>query len=333
MPLAVLFPGQGAAAPGAGRSWRDHPAWRVVNEAETKLDRDLEHLLLDADGDELLSTGASQLAVFLVSLMAWDAVAERLVAHHDAPVAFAGHSLGQITAIAAANMLDRADAFRLAGTRADACQRSADETPGRMVALLGCTREQADAVCARVDRAWVANDNAPGQIVIAGTSDALAEAVALARLEGVRRASPLPVGHAFHTPMLQDAAVELNPTLQAISWSAPIAPVVTNHDALAVADADGWPERLTRHLIEPVEWRRSIEGLHSRGVDTFLEVGPGRVLSGLVKRIVPDAVTLNVSEPSHLAALDAHLEQATDRTEQTDAHARALLATTGGVGR
>jgi [acyl-carrier-protein] S-malonyltransferase len=300
VPYAVIFPGQGAAAPGAGAPWRDHPAWSLVAEAESVLDRPLARLLLEADKDELSTTRASQLAVFLTSLMAWDAFAARL---DEEPVAFAGHSLGQITALVAAGAVDRADGFRLAAERAELSQASADANPGRMAALMGADLEAAERLCAAVDGVWVANDNAPGQVVVAGTAAGIEAAVEAAPGLGVRKLRVLDVGHAFHTPLLADAAEGLRPLLESLTFRTPTAPIVTNTDGNPHSDPSCWPSQLTRHLVEPVLWRQCQETLCVSGAGTFIELGPGRVLAGLAKRTVPDVTVHNVSQPTELAQL------------------------------
>ena len=300
MTFAVIFPGQGAAVPGAGAPWVDHAAWQVVREAEAATGRPLARLLLDADADELATTAASQMAVLLTSLVAWHAVAGVLP---GPAVAFAGHSLGQVTALVAAGALAPADGYRLAAARADASQRSADARPGRMAALMGTDPDAAAALCGEGADAWVANDNAPGQVVVAGTPEGVDALAERARGAGVRKVMPLAVGHAFHTPLLADAAAELAPTLAATTFRTPAAPVVTNTDAAAVDDPDAWPDLLARHLVEPVRWRETQLALAGLGATTFLEVGPGRVLAGLAKRTVPDVTVHNVATPDDLVAV------------------------------
>jgi [acyl-carrier-protein] S-malonyltransferase len=300
VPYAVIFPGQGAATPGFGAPWRDHVAWSLVAEAESVLDRPLARLLLDADKDELATTRASQMAVFLGSLMAWDALSALL---HEPPVAFAGHSLGQITALVASGALDRSDGFRLAAERADLSQASADDHPGRMAALLGSDLDDAQRLCAAVDDVWVANDNAPGQVVVAGTVAGIEAAVAAAPGLGLRKPRVLDVGHAFHTPLLADAAEGLRPLLESLAFRAPTAPIVTNTDAQPHTDPSCWPSQLTRHLVEPVRWRQCQQTLCVSGAGTFVELGPGRVLAGLAKRSVSDVTVHNVSQPAELAQL------------------------------
>ena len=300
MSYAAIFPGQGAASPGAGKPWADHAAWQVVVDAETATGRPLARLLLDADADELSTTGASQLAVLLTSLVAWRALDDRL---DEAPVAFAGHSLGQISALLAAGAIAPDDGYRLAARRADLSQLSADARPGRMAALVGTDLDVAAAVCDGGRDVWIANDNAPGQVVIAGTPEGLEAAAARAKDAGVRRVMPLDVGHAFHTPLLSEAADELRHLLDRLTFLAPSAPVVANTDAAAHTDPAGWPERLARHLVEPVRWRESQRTLADLGATTFVEIGPGRVLAGLAKRAVPDITVHNLATPTDLGPL------------------------------
>ena len=300
MSYAAIFPGQGAATPGAGQAWVDHPAWRVVAGAEAATGRSLARLLIDADADELSTTGASQLAVLLTSLVAWQALSDEL---DGAPVAFAGHSLGQITALIAAGAVAPDDGYRLAVRRADLSQLSADARPGRMAALVGTDLDVAAEVCDGGRDVWIANDNAPGQVVIAGTPEGLQAAAERARAAGVRRVMPLDVGHAFHTPLLSEAAAELRHLLVRLDFRRPTAPVVANTDAGAHTDPAGWPERLTRHLVDPVRWRESQRTLVDLGATTFVEIGPGRVLAGLAKRAVPEVTVHNLAIPADLGPL------------------------------
>jgi [acyl-carrier-protein] S-malonyltransferase len=284
-----------------GEPWRPSPAWEIVERAEIALGQPLAPLLLEATEADLSRTREAQLAVLLTSLLAWEAVREQL----ESPVAFAGHSLGQITALIASGALRLEDGVRLAAERADCTQAAADANPGRMAALIGADLEVAEQACAGVD-AWVANDNAPGQVVIGGTPDGLDEATEQAAGLGVRRVIKLNVGAAFHTPLMAAAADAFRPHLDAATFRPPAAPVVCNTDAEACASAEGWPARLAAHLISPVRWRSSLEAIAGRGVDTFFEVGPGNVLAGLAKRTLGSSVTLrNVSVPT-----DALLEVA-----------------------
>jgi [acyl-carrier-protein] S-malonyltransferase len=288
-----------------GRPWKGEPSWTVVDRAETALGESLAHLLLDADADDLTRTRSSQLAVLLTSLMAWEALAPRLAAAPDVEiVAFAGHSLGQVTALIAAGALDVDDGIRFAARRADLTQAAADAHPGRMAALLGATEEQATEACAATpDACWLANDNAPGQIVIAGTPHGIEAATARAKELGVRRAMSLPVGGAFHTPLMNDAVPGLSDVLRDLPMHAPSAPVVSNADATAYNDADGWRERLAVHVTRPVRWRASMQALSDLGASMFLEVGHGSMIAGVAKRTLPDIPVFGIATPDAIDTL------------------------------
>jgi [acyl-carrier-protein] S-malonyltransferase len=303
--IAVIFPGQGTQAPGMGAPWRDDPAWVVVERAEHAFGEPLAPLLLDAPAETLARTREAQLAVLLTSLVAWEAVRD----HVDAPVAFAGHSLGQVTALIAAGALPLDAGVRFAARRAELTQRAADDHPGKMAALLGASPEQASQACtAAPDACWVANDNAPGQVVIAGTADGVEAAGARARELGVKRVTPLNVGGAFHTPLMRDAADALPSELSHVTFSTPAAPVVSNHDARAYDDGDGWRDRLAEHVTVPVRWRESMETMAARGVAGFLEVGHGSMLAGLAKRTTPDLPVRGVATPEDVQAVDEETE-------------------------
>src|SRR5262245_11074932 len=258
MSIAIVFPGQGTQRPAMGAPWRDHPAWRVIDEAEAAFGEPLAHLVLDAGPDELARTREAQLAVLLTSLVAWEAVRDDITE----PVAFGGHSLGQVTALIAAGVLPLDVGVRFAARRAELTQAAANAHPGRMAALLGATTAQAEDACtAASDACWVANDNAPGQVVIAGTPDGVDRAIERAKELGVRRATPLKVGGAFHTPLMASARDGLTEVLASVTFSEPSAPVVSNADGRAYTDGDGWRDRLAAHVTVPVRWRTSMETL------------------------------------------------------------------------
>ena len=300
MGIAVIFPGQGTQTTGMGAPWRDHPAWSVVDRAETALGEPLSSLVLEAPAEQLARTREAQLAVLLTSLLAWEAVRERV----EAPIAFAGHSLGQVTALIASGALPLQEGVQFAARRAELTQAAADTHPGRMAALLGASLEQAEEACrAAPDGCWIANDNAPGQVVIAGTPDGVGEGSARAKELGVKRATPLNVGGAFHTPLMRNAAEGLAAELPAVPLSPPVAPVVSNGDAQPYEDAEGWRSRLAVHVTDPVRWRTSMETIAGMGTTQCLEVGHGSMLATLAKRIVPDLPVQGVATPEDLPAL------------------------------
>jgi [acyl-carrier-protein] S-malonyltransferase len=305
--VAVIFPGQGAQAPGLGTPWVGHPAWALVERAEKATGESLAPLLTEAVADDLTRTREAQLVVFLASLLAWEVVGPELDTAGAEIVAFGGHSLGQITALVAAGALSFDDGCRLAARRARHTQDAADARPGRLAALLGATVEQAqDACAAAAGSCWIANDNAPGQVVIGGTPEGLEAASAKAKELGVKRVMALNVGGAFHTPLMQAAADAFAADLAAAPFADTTVPVFSNHDAQPYTDAAGWPERLTEQLIRPVRWAATMPALVAAGATTFVEVGPGTTLTGLAKRAHPDVTLRNVATPADLPLEIAH---------------------------
>ncbi len=304
--VAVVFPGQGTQAAGMGGPWKGHPSWSVVDAAEQALGTPLAPLLLDTPAEPLSRTREAQLAVLTTSLVAWDASRAVLESRHEI-VGFAGHSLGQVTALIASGALTIDDGVRFARRRAELTQAAADAHPGRMAALIGASIEQArDACGAAPDRAWVANDNAPGQVVIAGTPDGVDAAIERAKTLGVRRAMPLPVGGAFHTPLMHDACAGLEAELATITLRDPSRPIVSNDDAQPYPTADGWPARLVRHPTVTVEWRASMLTLAEQlGAEAFVEVGHGSMIAGVAKRTVPNTPVIGVATPDDVELLDA----------------------------
>ncbi len=298
--IAVLFPGQGSQKPQMGIPWISNPAWAVVEEISDALHRDVGRLLTEADAGELKATRNAQLAAFALSLTVWRAcVGEGL---DQARVsAYAGHSLGEYTALVASGSLGVVPGATLVAARGEAMQGAADTNPGTMVAVLGLDPEGVARACEAVAGAWPANDNAPGQVVIAGTATGVAEAGEAALALGAKRVMPLSVGGAFHSPLMEPAQAKLDEALASCDFFAPAADVVANVDARA--HRDGFAQLLSRQLISPVRWRESLIELASIGVDTFLELGPGAELSGMVKRTVEGAHRLNISSPDELGRL------------------------------
>jgi [acyl-carrier-protein] S-malonyltransferase len=296
---AVIFPGQGTQQPAMGAPWRDHPAWAVVEQAEAAIGEPLAPLLLDATAEELSRTRNAQLAVLVTSLIAWEAAREQLD-----PIAFAGHSLGQVTALIASGCLPFDDGVRLAARRAELTQAAADAHPGKMAALLGASYEQAEEVCtAAAAEVWVANDNAPGQVVIAGTPEGLAAGTTAAKESGVRKVMPLDVGGAFHTPLMQDATDALREELTGVAFASPTASVISNDDGRAYDTADGWAERSAQHVSVPVRWRIVQSTLVEVGAPSFIEIGHGNMLATLAKRTVPNVPVHKLSAPDDLDKL------------------------------
>jgi len=298
--LAFTFPGQGSQRPGMGRPWRDHESWELVEEAGDVGARDVARLLLDADADELKDTRNAQLTTFVASLMVLDA-AERLGIE---PSFCAGHSLGEYTALTATGALGFDDGVRLVISRADAMHDAGVEHPGTMAAVLGLDDEQVDVACRRADAdVWVANYNAPGQVVIAGSPGGVSAATDVAKALGAKKVMPLPVSGAFHTPYMIGARDRLRSAIADADPRDTEVPVVSNVDALPHQLGKEWASLLSAQLSSPVRWKHVLLELVDLGVHEFVELGPGGVLTGMAKRTATGARTIAVSTPEDLDKL------------------------------
>jgi [acyl-carrier-protein] S-malonyltransferase len=257
-----------------------HPSWELVEEASAVAGRDVAELLLTADADELRETRNAQLATYVTSLVVLDAV-ERLGVD---PARVAGHSLGEYTALTAAGVMSFADGIRLVTERGEAMQVAARERAGTMAAVIALDDDVAVA-CATTDGdVWLANHNAPGQVVIAGAPEAIEAAGEHAKELGARRILPLEVGGAFHTPFMASARDRLRKALAKADLRDAELPVLANVDARAHTTAAEWENLLAAQLCSPVRWRQILHTLGEQGVSLLVELGPGTVLSGMAKR-------------------------------------------------
>jgi len=298
--LAFTFPGQGSQKPGMGSEWVDHPSWELVEEASEAAGRDLGYLLTEADAAELKETRNSQLATFVLSLVALDAVERTGVI----PGMCAGHSLGEYSALAATGALAFEDGVRLVTERGEAMQVAAGEQEGTMAAVLGLDDDKVIEACRLADGdVWVANFNAPGQVVIAGSPAGVDAAGQLAKAMGAKRSMALPVGGAFHTPFMASAGDRLRKALEQVELREPATGVVANVDATVHSTSEEWYELLAAQLTSPVLWRQSLYTLDEAGIDTFVELGPGTVLTGMAKRTCRGSRTVSVSKPVDVDAL------------------------------
>ena len=298
--LAFMFPGQGSQRPGMGRPWADHESWELVEEASSHADRDVARLLIDADAEELKDTRNAQLCTFVTSLMVLDAV-ERLGIE---PSFCAGHSLGEYTALTASGALSYDEGVRLVWERAQAMHDAGVDNPGTMAAVLGLDDEDVEIACRRADDdVWVANFNAPGQVVIAGSSEGVAKASAIAKDLGAKRILPLPVSGAFHTPYMAPARDRLRKAIAEANPRDTDVPIVSNVDALPHDRGDEWTSLLSAQLSSPVRWKHCLLALADLGVTEYVELGPGGVLTGMAKRSVNAARTVSVATPDELTRL------------------------------
>ncbi|MDP5115325.1 MAG: ACP S-malonyltransferase [Ilumatobacteraceae bacterium] len=295
--LAFTFPGQGSQRPGMGRPWTEHDSWDLVEEASDVSGRDVGRLLLDADAEELKDTRNAQLTTFVSSLMVLDAV-ERLGVE---PSFCAGHSLGEYTALTATGALGFDDGVRLVVERAEAMHEAGQNNPGTMSAILGLDDELVEVACRRADSdVWVANFNAPGQIVIAGSAEGVARAVEIAKELGAKKAMSLPVSGAFHTPFMTPARERLRVAIGAAQPRDTEVPIVSNVDAIAHDHGDEWTSLLSAQLSSPVRWKQCLLTLADLGVTGLAELGPGGVLTGMAKRTLEGVRTISVATPDEL---------------------------------
>ena len=307
MTVALLFSPQGSQSVGMGRdlaeAWADAAA--VYARADATLGWSVSEVAWIGPEDRLNQTQQTQpclVTTSLACLAALHAAAARS-GHVLEPAFVAGHSVGEYAALVAAGVLSAPDAIRLVARRG--ALMGAAQVDGGMAAVMGLERDSVGAVIGDVAGPTdlvVANDNAPGQVVISGTRDALLTAEETLKAAGARRVIPLPVSGPFHSPWMAEISDELAAAFEDVAWSDAAPPVVSNVTAEPVTDADRIRNLLAEQVRSPVEWVASVRRMVTDGVDTFIECGPGSALTGMVKRIAPEARTLNVSD---VATLDA----------------------------
>ena len=300
--IAHVFPGQGSQSVGMGHKlYQSSPkAKEVFQEADEALQFSLSRLCFEGPEDELRQTINAQPAIMTVSIACLRAASE--VNHTVSPSFVAGHSLGEYTALVAANVLGFADAIRLVRERGRLMQKAGEIKPGGMAAVIGLDEAVLREIC-RESGAEIANFNCSGQIVISGSKEALARAMELAKARDARRVIPLQVSGAFHSTLMQPTIEGLSQAIAQINFRTPEVPIVVNSTAQPVTTAEGVKEELLRQLCNCVQWQPSVEYMVEEGVSTFIEIGPGQVLSGLIKRISNKVQVLNMSDPESIKAL------------------------------
>lgn len=294
-PIALVFPGQGSQRPGMASSWVDHPAFARWAEADDLLSYDVSRLGLEASPIELRQPLNCQLALFVHGVVVFEAWRD---SGGEAPTVVAGHSLGEYNALVAAGVLDFADGLRLVAARARHTQDAADDMPGTMVACLGFDVEEVEAAC-RESGAHVANDNAPGQIVAAGTDEAL-DRLQEALDGGKGRIVELDVAAAYHSPHMKAAVEPFSSALEEASFADADVPVVANVDARPHTDAGDWAALLSEQLTAPVRWRETVITFADFGIAEVVELCATPVLCGLVKRTDRTIARRAVATPEEL---------------------------------
>lgn len=290
--LVALFPGQGSLRPGMGTPWLDHPAISVLDEVAEVSGIDLRRLTTEAPLDELVRTDNAQLATYALSLM----VAEASGIEADLAI---GHSLGEYSALTYAGILSLAEGTRLVVARGSAMLEASTINPGSLVAVLGASPEAIDAALAGHPNIVIANENAPGQTVLAGSFEDLDALKEHAKELGLRKVVALEVGGAFHSPLMAPAQEQLNAALATTTFSHGQIPVVANVDATAHDGDAEWAQLLSEQLTGTVRFASSVAHLNDHNL-SFVELGPGGVLAGLIKRIKPEAPCRSIGEPDDL---------------------------------
>ena len=288
---AYIFPGQGSQFTGMAKdSYESNPkAKTILDQANDILGFKITDIMFNGTADELKQTKVTQPAIFIHS------VALALSHENFQPDMVAGHSLGEFSALVANKTLSYEDALSLVYKRALAMQRACEINPSTMAAILGLDDTIVEEVCASIDEVVVAaNYNCPGQLVISGSNKGIEIACEKLKAAGAKRALPLPVGGAFHSPLMEPAREELAAAIEGTTFSTPICPVYQNVNALPSTDVNVIKKNLIAQLTAPVRWTQSVQHMVKDGATTFIECGPGKVLQGLVKKIAPTAEAMSL---------------------------------------
>jgi [acyl-carrier-protein] S-malonyltransferase len=294
--VAYVFPGQGSQSTGMGLDlYNSYPsAKEVFDGADASLGFSLSRLCFEGPEEELKKTHNVQPAILVVSIACLKALEKATIANFPSPTFVAGHSLGEYTALVAAGALDLTDAVLLVRERGRLMYEAGLKNPGSMLAVIGLDEETVKDISFH-SGTEISNINCPGQIVVSGAAQALAEADKLARTKGARALIPLRVSGAFHSPLMEPVLAEFSKIVSNVRFQPPVIPIISNVTAQPLPDVDSIKEELVKQLRNCIQWQRSVEYMMHSGVTTFYEIGPGRVLSGLIRRIDSELQTFNIS--------------------------------------
>ena len=293
MSKAYIFPGQGSQFPGMGKALyeRSAEARELMDKANDILGFPITDIMFGESAEDLKATRVTQPAIFIHSVVL------ALCSGLETPSMVAGHSLGEFSALAAAGAMSFEDALKLVAVRASAMQKCCEQVPGSMAAIIKLPTETIEEICASCSGLVIpANYNSEGQVVISGEAEAVAEACKKMMEAGAKRALPLPVSGAFHSPLMEPARLELAEAIDKTPFQAPACPVYQNVTALPSSDPEVIKANLLKQLTSPVRWTQTVQNMVADGADYFLEIGPGTVLQGLVGRIAPEVVKEGLSE-------------------------------------